>query len=697
MSVFRDVTEGALRAYAQILFSRSWWVGGILLIATWTSPSLGAPALAGVLLTQALALAMGYDRDAVRAGTLSYNALLVFLGLAAVVRGAEWWALAPLGAALSLLAHVGLEGGIRYHLRLPVLSIPFVGVSWALLSLLVAAREQVVVLDLPMLAAAPIPWGNSLLQSFGAILFMPHWIPGALVALALGLHSRIGATHALFGWVGAWALARALGIPEVTFVGAVGFNALLVGVALGGVYLVPSAASAAVALGGGALSAGLSLALLEALRPWGLPPLTAPFNAVALLTLYALAMRATPRGVVAVDRVESSPEETLHRYLTRVRRFHRAAPVRLSLPFRGTWICTQGNDGAHTHQGLWRHGLDFEVADREGNRFTGDGQRREDWLCYRLPVVAMGEGTVVRIVDGVPDNAPGEMNTTANWGNLVVIRYAPQLYGLVAHLSPGTIQVTEGQTVLPGALLGLCGASGRSPVPHLHVQLQRSPVVGDPTHPIAFSDAVEEGESPRLRQEIIPIEGVRYRNTDSSTPLAAALRWPQGTRLIAEVEDGQGRTWKEVLQVEVNLLGNRYLASDRGGVLWFEVASGVFVIYDHEGPREGALYALYLALARVPLDSARALTWEDSLNPRRVVGSLGGWFADWVAAFATAPTLPVYYRLDTKGEVRTLTGSAPLSREKGVVTEAIFQGEQLTVLSVSVAGRQTRVHLEVLR
>ncbi|MBN2799868.1 MAG: urea transporter [Deltaproteobacteria bacterium] len=697
MNLVRWLAAGVVRSYAQILFSRSLLVGALLMLATFTAPWMGAVGLLGVSATLLLGRGLGFDRAATEGGLLGYNPLLLFLGMALVVEGSEWWALAPLGVLGVLGIHVALEGGLRYHLRLPVLSVPFVLASWLFLSLLVAARGELVFLHLSTVGVAPLPWGDAFLQTFGALLFLPHWLPGLIVLIALVVHTRIGAVHGLFSLLAAWGLSRSLGLTDALFVQVLGFNALLSGLALGGVLFIPSLGSLLLAVAGGAMSVGLGLGALELLRPWGLPLLTVPFNAVVLVATYALGQRLGDRPPRLAERVEASPEETLHRFRTRVQRFQTAVSVRLRLPFRGAWTCTQGNDGEHTHRGLWRHGLDFEVQDRAGARFSGDGARVEDWHCYRLPVVAMAAGTVVRVVDGVPDNAPGEMNLAANWGNLVMVHYGVDLFGMVAHLSPGSLQVKEGQVVSAGQVLGLCGASGRSPVPHLHVQLQRTPVVGDPTVPIAFHDVVIGDEPTSLSREHLPAEGELIRNADGASALAGALAWPMGFRMMAEVETGEGARWREEITSHVDLLGRRSLRSDRGGVLWFEVGERSFVIYDHEGSRDSALYGLYAALARVPFDSARELEWDDLLNPRRLSSSVRTWTADLLAAFVPVRSQPIAYRWRVEGEQRVVLGEAALPRGRALRTSAEFQGAELTRISVDNGSRALRATLEVVR
>src|SRR5262249_22929720 len=161
---------------------------------------------------------------------------------------------------------------------------------------------------------------------------------------------------------------------------------------------------------------------------------------------------------------------------------------------------TQGVDGAFTHRGAWRHAFDFEVRDADGKLCRGDAvpATNEDFHCYRLPVLAAADGTVVSVENDVPDNAVGTMNVERNWGNHVVLHHAPGLYSLVAHLARGSVKVYAGQPVRRGDVLGLAGSSGRSPRPHVHFHLQGTPLLGAPTLPCRFTDVVTAGDGPRV-------------------------------------------------------------------------------------------------------------------------------------------------------------------------------------------------------
>jgi murein DD-endopeptidase MepM/ murein hydrolase activator NlpD len=58
---------------------------------------------------------------------------------------------------------------------------------------------------------------------------------------------------------------------------------------------------------------------------------------------------------------------------------------------------------------------------------------------------------------------------SGGWGNLVVIKHGSGVQTLYAHLS--RIDVKLGQSVSPGAVVGLVGATGDASGPHLHFEV----------------------------------------------------------------------------------------------------------------------------------------------------------------------------------------------------------------------------------
>lgn len=95
-----------------------------------------------------------------------------------------------------------------------------------------------------------------------------------------------------------------------------------------------------------------------------------------------------------------------------------------------------------------------------------------------VPVVAMAEGTVLRLRDGVEDRlAFGEEADGAvagqECGNGVIVAHADGFETQYCHLRQGSIAVKAGQQVAKGETLGEIGASGMAQFPHVHVTTRK--------------------------------------------------------------------------------------------------------------------------------------------------------------------------------------------------------------------------------
>ena len=107
------------------------------------------------------------------------------------------------------------------------------------------------------------------------------------------------------------------------------------------------------------------------------------------------------------------------------------------------------------------------------------------------PIHAPVDGQVIRAADGIGERGwlhPVREIAHVLWtavtftpdrldrvlGNHVIIRFGEDRYAAFAHLQPGSVAVTDGQTVRVGDLLGRVGHTGNSTMPHLHFQLMDS-------------------------------------------------------------------------------------------------------------------------------------------------------------------------------------------------------------------------------
>jgi len=648
-----------LLCYSQVLFSGSIWVGLLLLIGTLAMPfsaTMGALCAASGLLTSKL---LQLEPEERHSGGYGYNALLCGLGIGHSCIGVGAIAMAVLCGAVCALLTAALRASLG-RIGLPLLSIPFIIVYHLVLAIAGPAG-----IGAPPAVDLALPTGPALLRGLGALFFLPRYEVGALVLLALLLHSRISAVLAVAGFAVAYALGVGfLGLSPETLVLIVSYNAAFSAVALGGVWFVPSASSWLLGMGGAALATLLCAGLLPVHQRLGVPLMVVPFNLTILLTLLAMRQRVRDRHPKAVDVMLATPEDNLEYLRARLLRFGWSQPVRMRLPLRGSWICTQGVDGKYTHKERWRHAWDFEVLGADGLAFRSDGTRPDHYYCFRLPVLAAAAGTVVRVESDIPDNLVGAMNLKQNWGNLVLLHHGPGLYSLVAHLARGSVKVRLGQVVQAGEVLGLCGSSGRSPQPHLHFHLQATPDLSAGTIPCSFSDSVLiDGEKQRLESALTPLERQVVRNLEPDE---------ERHSFLASLAPGAGGEWRfqigdreERVLCEVDVYGQPLLRSlTYGTVLRYVLAEDLLTTYDVSGSRRSMLYLLRTALPRIPLESGEALRWCDLL-PGRLVRPL--WLQllhDFIAPIAARDGVTIELSARRDGAMLQVDGQSISHREQ---------------------------------
>ena len=670
------LAETVALTYAQLLFSRSPRVGALLLLATATRPPAALAGLSAVLLALATARALGLDPDQRRSGQLSYNALMVGLAVAAVAPlTPPTLAVLAVGVVASVLVTAALHVALGVGHGLPVLTLPFLAVFYVVAGALPPGGPH-------PLPAASLP--AAFLEALGCILCAPRVDAGLLVLAALLAHSRIAAGLAAAAFALAWAASPALA-P------ALGLNALLVAMALGAVWFVPSPASYAVAAVGALVSSALGVGLAARFERLGLPVLIVPFNLTVPLVLSVMRQRVAAGAPHAVDFAPGTPEQNLAYARSRRERFGAAHGVRFTAPFRGAWVCSQGVSGGVTHEGVWRDALDFEVPDARGDARAD----LADYGCYRLPVTAPAAGVVAAVVDHVPDNPVGEVNLAEAWGNVVIVYHAPGVYSCVAHLAPGTARVAVGAPVAAGDVLALCGNSGRSATPHLHFQLQATADVGAPTLPVALHDVVEvRGSGPVLHAAWVPERGDVVRRVEPDDERARLLRFAYGGSWTAQPDRGRAET----LTAGIDLLGRCVLRSETtDAVLYYQLTPEGFTVHDVVGDAASALHLARVALSRVPADADAALRWSDRLPLRPFLPPWLRGLYDVVSPLGAPASLAMTYSARRDGAALVVEGRSERATRGGRpwVTSAarLLPGLGLVSVDVRARGRRARVEL----
>jgi urea transporter len=614
----RDHLRAVLNSYSDVLFLGGPLFGAFILLVTLTAPNVAIAGFVAVLAAYGFARFIRMDVAFLKSGFYTYNPLLVGLSLGYLFRVTPLtlFFVVAAGIAAFVLTHA-LFSPAWHYLRLPVLSLPFVLIS-SVAYLAAGTYTNLYVTALYPRSLSPLEglvplWAAGFLRSLGAIFFVPSVAAGLLIAAALLFRSRILFLLAAGGYyAGTLTLAALGGGTAAAFTNLNAFNFILIAMAVGGVFLVPSPRSYVLALVAVVTSTILLSSSEVFWSRWGVPVFALPFNVVTLTFVYTLSLVEFPW----LARRAGTPEDVLDDHLTALQRYP-GSPRTIALPFAGGWTVWQAFDGPWTHQGPWRFAYDFVITDADGRTHHGDGLAVEQYHAFRKPVLSPVRGRVVRVVDGLRDNAIGETDRASNWGNLVLIRDDRGFFVEISHFACESIRVAEGAWVERGAVLGLCGNSGYSPQPHIHVQVQLMENVGAPTVPFSFAglrigDVFHAGTTPPVGAVVEPLPAerrlenrmafvldevhrFRVRDCHSASPPAAE---PPGGEAV-DVE----------LTVRMAPDGTFFLDSGRGS-LYFESRDGVFYFLRLDGA-DPCLRALFLALPRMPLAFRRGLQWTD--------------------------------------------------------------------------------------
>jgi urea transporter/murein DD-endopeptidase MepM/ murein hydrolase activator NlpD len=626
----RKFFEPILKAYSGLLFLPSVRVGLAIFILTLLDTNIGLSGLLAVISAYLAARFLGFSKTFLTLDYYIYNPLLVGLGIGYLFK------LSLLSATFIVILSIftflltyTLSNIFGYYLGLSVLSIPFVLVSIVAYLASYKYSKLFVYYLYPhdyskLFQNLPI-WLKGFFSSLGAIIFYPTPLVGALMFLIVLRWSRIAAFLAVLGYfAGTLFLGFMSGNFYASFLDVSAFNYILIAVALGGVFLVPSGRSYLIALAGVLISVPIVEASKVFFQYYGIPIFAIPFNTVVLLFVYTLTLLGYKYRTVYY---RGTPEKTLDFFLTFQKRFPYLGRE-IGLPFSGRWTVWQSFDGEWTHKGAWKYALDFVITDDEGKTYRGDGYYLTDYYAYRKPVLSPVSGTVVEVVDGFPDNPPGQADKENNWGNYVIIQDWRGFYVLLCHFAQNSIKVKKGDKVERGSLLGLCGNSGYSPQPHIHIHVQLLPYAGAPTVPFVIDAYVNKNG--KFFDHAVPKKGEVLEAFYADKTLKEKMNLLIDETYRFSVEEN-GKMREVTLKVEMAPDGTFYL-TDGKGKLYFGQKYGVFYSYNIEGESK-VLKTLFMLLSKLPLNLNRNLSWKDYI-PLEV--AVGGWrkaFIRFIASF----------------------------------------------------------------
>jgi len=644
--------EEIIASYSILFFSANKFLGILLLIITFFKPFAGLVGFFAVVIAVLFSHFSGVVKQPNHKGLYSFNALFIGIGMGTFYEPSIAFGLLLVVTVILSVIFSTILWNILSKYGLPFLSIPFLLCFWLILlvskefsAIQLTARniywlnEMYAVGDKPliqfMLFFENLPLHTLVLtffKSLSSLFFQDNILAGILIFIGVIVHSRISASLLILGFISTIAFNSIVqayddGINYYLL----GGNFIMVSVAIGSFFVIPSKRSYLWALISIPITFIITLSLSKVLSVYQLPVYSWPFCFVTISLLYFFTLKRSNGKLVITPIQFYSPEKNLYAYVNSLNRHFHEQYYQFQLPFLGEWIVSQGYNGQITHKGDWDKALDFVIVDTEMKTYTDYALKLENFYCYNKPVLAPANGYVYNIIDHIHDNEVGKINQLQNWGNTIIIKHAEGLYSKMCHLKQNSFKVYIGQYVSQGDILALCGNSGRSPEPHLHFQVQSTPFIGSKTmyYPFSFFKSTKDKNNPLIEYQI-PEETNLVSNYALNESLSKAFDFLPGYRIKATDEEHNSNIWE--VFTDANNMNYFYCASTKS-TAYFIRLNHVFYIVSFYGDTQSMLYAFYISFYKIYLIQDYHLPATDKYPLMLSKNNLGKWLQDIVAPF----------------------------------------------------------------
>ena len=585
----------------------------LLLLVTFMTPKIGLIGLLFLLCFHLLLVILGFSKVEIKSGVLGFNALLVGLSIAYSYEINPYFiGLFCISILLSLVIIIWCKNYFkRYHL--PSLTIPF----FIIVNVISLSTKSFDVFTINMdyvfeantlIGLKQNSWyqlvhsldGISLPNHFrvflitlSTIFFQKSILAGFIILFGLFIFSRIAVVYALIGFYAALFFYHIMGgdIAYLTYFYS-GANFIFLAIALGCFFYIPNNYSILLVFLLSPILMFLMITLNKVLFIFQMNSMSLSFSILTSVTLYILSTRHSYKLIIPANIEYSSPEKALYEYLHLLKRKVANPYYSMALPFWGEWFVSQGYDGKITHLGDWGKALDFVIIDEDKNSFSHFGEKITNFYCYDKPILAPADGYIYDAINYVEDNEINEVNTQENWGNSLLINHTNGLYSQISHIKKDSFLVNIGDYVKKGTVLATCGNSGRSPEPHIHFQVQHTPVFGAKTVALPLSYFIENKEG-KLEFKIneTPNEDTFISNVEELPLLHDSFNFKPNNRLKITNEK---TNVTEIFDILTNQWNQLYFYCEKSETKLFFKNDGVLFTFEHfEGDKNSSLFQFY--------------------------------------------------------------------------------------------------------
>jgi len=292
-SPFLRFVDTNLRGAGQVMFQNNPLTGLLFIIGIgWGAFASGTGVVAigaaiGLVVATATAIGMNVDATSLRSGLFGYNGVLVGAALPTFLQiNATMWCVLIFAAAASVVVMLAIANVVKTW-SVSALTAPFVLTTWLfLLASYALAGLPESGLPHPGLPQAVGPGAGlgidsmvtASLRGISQVFLIGNVVTGCAFVLALAVNSVWAAVAAVIGATIAAIVASATGAnPQLVVDGLFGFSPVLTAVAVATVFYSPGPRVIGYAVAGAIFTVFAQAALDVALRPLGIPTLTAPF------------------------------------------------------------------------------------------------------------------------------------------------------------------------------------------------------------------------------------------------------------------------------------------------------------------------------------------------------------------------------------------------------------------------------------